>query len=303
MGSQFGPPPLNKLTVSPVPGAFGQGFPGLLYISTLAYLEPKSGRRHESDNGVFFSELLHAHETAHQWWGNLVATASYRDDWLMEALANYSALLHHEKKRGSRALDTILENYRERLLEKTDDDRTIESAGPIVWSLRLQSSVNPRAWRLITYEKGSWIMHMLRRRLGDERFSRALGELARRHRFKTVSTDTFKALMEEHLPPNAPERNLQSFFDQWVYGTGIPSLKMSYTVRGKAPALRLTGTVVQAGVTDDFSVLVPIEIQIARSKSVTQWVRTNTGSTSFEVRLRQKPLKVTLNPGNAVLVQ
>jgi hypothetical protein len=140
----------------------------------------------------------------------------------MAALANYSSLLLHEKKRGRRALDAVLDDYRERLLAETDGGRTIESAGPIVWSLRLQSSLNPRAWRLITYEKGSWILHMLRRRLGDERFSRALRELATRHRFNTVSTETFRALMEEHLPPKGPERSLQTFFDQWVYSTGIP---------------------------------------------------------------------------------
>ena len=93
MSANFGPPPLKTLTVSPIPGTFGQGFPGLLYLSTLAYLKPEDlpmAVRTDSQRR-FFSELLHAHETAHQWWGNLVTSGSYQDDWLMEALANYSA--------------------------------------------------------------------------------------------------------------------------------------------------------------------------------------------------------------------
>ena len=51
---------------------------------------------------VFFTELLHAHETAHQWWGNIVTADGYHDGWLMEALANYTSLLYLEKRKGAR---------------------------------------------------------------------------------------------------------------------------------------------------------------------------------------------------------
>ena len=74
----FGPPPLKTLTVSPIPGTFGQGFPGLVYLSTLAYLDPKErppGARSASSQ-TFFSDLMVAHEVAHQWWGNV----GYREE-------------------------------------------------------------------------------------------------------------------------------------------------------------------------------------------------------------------------------
>ena len=103
MASKFGPPALPHLTVSPIPGTFGQGFPGLIYLSTLSYLKnlPRGSAPHGQANEMFFQDLLQSHETAHQWWGNRVTTASYRDNWLMEALASYSALLYLEKSKGA----------------------------------------------------------------------------------------------------------------------------------------------------------------------------------------------------------
>ncbi len=98
----FGPPALKTLTVSPIPGTFGQGFPGLVYLSTLSYLDPN--QRPDTERGpreqVFFSDLIEAHEVAHQWWGDAVIPASYQDEWLAEGLANYSALMYLEKEAG-----------------------------------------------------------------------------------------------------------------------------------------------------------------------------------------------------------
>src|SRR5260370_41909830 len=157
MAARCGPPPLSTLTVSPVPGAFGQGFPGLIYLSTLSYLGPNNrtiaGMRDSQQ--LFFSEMLYAHETAHQWWGNVVASAGYQHDWLLEALANYTALLYLEKHKGTRAMDSVLNDYRVDLLAKSPSGGTVESAGPVALGIRLVSSQNPEAWRTIVYEKGS----------------------------------------------------------------------------------------------------------------------------------------------------
>ena len=118
MAGLFGPPPLKSLTVSPIPGNFGQGFPGLLYLSTVSFLNEKDRPANYQTplQNAFYSEILHAHETAHQWWGNLVTSATYRDDWLQEAFANYSALLVLERKKGTKALETTLDEYRRELM-------------------------------------------------------------------------------------------------------------------------------------------------------------------------------------------
>ncbi len=303
MTAKFGPPPLRLLTVSPVPGTWGQGFPGLVYLSTVAYLRP--GDRAVASlselQRLFFSDILQAHETAHQWWGNLVITNAYHDDWILEALANYSALLFLEKRRGPRSLDAVLDEYRTNLLQKRPGGKPVDSAGPIVLGTRLESSQSPSAWRTITYEKGSWIFHMLRRRMGDDRFDAMLLELRKRYEFKPISTDQLRRLAAEFLPPNSPDPKLESFFEQWVYSTGIPTLELNHSTRGKAPAVKLTISVKQSEVPDDFGVLVPVEIHMARGKSIVKWVATGTEGDSITLTLRQVPTRVLLDPASCVL--
>src|SRR5260370_22181929 len=144
--SRFGRPALPHLTVSPTPGAFGQGFGGLISLSTLAYLSAVRGTRvgASASSSLFFRDVLQAHEVAHQWWGNRVTRATYRDNWLMEALANCSALLYLEKRRGTRAVESMLDGYRESLLAKNEAGQVVDSAGPIVLGTRLETSQEPR---------------------------------------------------------------------------------------------------------------------------------------------------------------
>jgi hypothetical protein len=288
----FGAPALKTLTVAPIPGTFGQGFPGLVYLSTIAYLDPASrpAALRSENQQLFFSELIVAHEVAHQWWGNVVIISSYQDEWLMEALTNYSALLWLEKKHGSKAVDAVLDDFRARLLAKNAEGRTLESAGPIVWGVRLDSSGIPDAWRSITYEKGAWIMHMLRRRLGDDRFLKMLAELRRRYEFRAITSEEFRALAAEFLPPRTPSGTLDTFFDNWVYATGIPVLKVQSATKG----LKVSGTVTQSGVDNDFSVEVPVEIQFAKDPSQTVWVRTSNEPVPFSVTVKQVPVRVGL---------
>jgi hypothetical protein len=297
--SKFGPPVLSHLTVSPIPGNFGQGYPGLIYLSTRSYINPIGVRTSQED--LFYDDLLVVHETAHQWWGAQVSSASYRDDWLMEALANYSALLYLEKSNGAREMEMLLDGYRTDLLAKRDDGQPVDSAGPIVFGTRLESSLDPRAWRAITYGKGSWILQMLRQRMGDERFLSMLAQILKRYDRREITTEEFRMLASEFLPPKSDDPNLELFFDQWVYATGIPTLKLSYAIRGKAPAWRVVGTLTQSDVPEDFSALAPVEIQLAPGRSITHWVRSSGQPATFTVNLRQQPLKVTLDPHHGVL--
>jgi hypothetical protein len=304
MAARFGPPALPHLTVSPIPGTFGQGFPGLIYLSTLAYFKTIPGARVGGGNAsseLFFQDVLQAHETAHQWWGNRVTPATYRDNWLMEALANYSALLYLEKRRGTRSMEIMLENYRDNLLAKNEVGQVVDSAGPIVLGTRLETSQEPRAWRTITYGKGSWIMQMLRGRMGDQKFLALLAEISKRYDRKDITTEEFRLLAAEYVPPKSDDPKLESFFEQWVYGTGIPTIKLSWSVKGAAPNVRLTGTVTQSGVDEDFTAAVPVEIAVSKGHTMTQWVRSANVPTTFTVALKAAPMKVTLDPHYGLL--
>jgi hypothetical protein len=302
MAARFGPPALPNLTVAPVPGRFGQGFPGLIYLSTMSYLAPqnKAIRALDAHGRLFFSDILQAHETAHQWWGNVVTSAGYHDEWLMEALADYSALLYLENKNGTQPVALALDSYKTNLLQ-TVNGQTVEATGPIVLGMRLENSQTPTAYYNITYGKGSWIMHMLRRRMGDERFLAMLADLRKEYERKALSTEDFRLLAARFLPEKSADPQLENFFDQWVYGTGIPALKLNYSVKGKAGALRLNGTVTQSEVASDFSVLAPVEIQLGHGKTLTRWVQTADGAVTFSMALPQAPVKVQLDPHFSVL--
>ena len=230
---------------------------------------------------------------AHQWWGNLVVPASYHDDWLTESLANYSALLLLERKKGTKALDAVLDDYRTHLLSKTSSGVSLESAGPIVWGYRLESSLAPDAWRTVTYEKGTWIIHMLRRRLGDEKFLSLLRDIA--SHYHSLGTDQFRQLASQYAPAS-PDPDLRIFFDNWVYGTGIPAVKLSYAWH----AMKLSGTLAQRDVDGAFAAFVPVEVQ-SGNKSNVYWLATGTDPAPFSIPLKSPPTRVTLLSANCLM--
>lgn len=297
--SRFGDPPLRHIEVSPVPGRFGQGFAGMIYLPTLMYMDPSelSARANSPIDEAFMGQLLRAHEVAHQWWGNIVTTDSYHHEWLMESLANYSAIMFLESRMGPRAVEEALEVYREDLLGKGPDGATAESQGPVVEGRRLDSSAVPNAARAVLYGKGTWIIHMLRRRMGDAAFMKMLTELRRRYEWKTVTTDEFRQLCAEFLPARSSDPKLTDFFDQWVYDTGMPTLKLTYSVAGT----KLTGTITQTDVPNDFSVTVPVEIRAGAAKPIVKLVTTGGDPVKFSVETAGPGAKATLDPGWSVL--
>ncbi len=297
--SRFGDPPLKQIEVSPITGRFGQGFAGMIYLPTRLYLDPSMlhGQPGALAEEEFMWDLLKAHETAHQWWGNIVTTDSYHHEWLMESLANYSALMFLESRMGPRAIERALNYYHDQLLLKGADGTIAEARGPVVEGRRLESADAPGAVDAVLYGKGTWIIHMLRRRMGDAAFLKMLAEMRRRYEYKTITTDEFRELCAEFLPAGSPDPKLTDFFDQWVYDTGMPTLKLTYTVTGQ----KLNGTITQSDVPNDFTVLVPVEIRVGNGKPTVKQIRTSNGSVKFTVSVSGPGAKATLDPGMSVL--
>lgn len=301
--AQFGDPPLKTLAVSPIPGTFGQGFPGLIYLSTLAYLAPRDRPQFASQamHQVFFSDILVAHEVAHQWWGNTITTAGYRDEWMMEALANYSALLLLERRKGPKALEEILDSYREHLLEKGVNGQPIDAAGPIQLGARLETSETPEAYRAVVYEKGTWLIHMLRRRAGDTAFFGALRALHAEFLRSRVTTEDLRRALSARMPKGSPDPGLEQLFATYAGGTGIPVLRLQSRQKRTAKGVLLTVELEQSGVGEDFAVDVPVELDFGRGKAETRWIRTDGERTSVEWTLPAAPLRVLLDPKNSLL--
>ncbi len=186
----------------------------MIYLSSIAYIpqedRPAGLRNARLDS--FFSEMLLPHEIAHQWWGNTVSPLDYRSEWLFEAMSSYSALEFLEQSKGRATPDAVLESYRQDLLS-TANGVALESAGPFDFGDRLLDNNGMLAWHVIVYEKGAWILHMLRMRLGEEGFRTLQTRLLQNFQNKLVANEDFRHLAEGLVPEDQSDKSLNVFFD------------------------------------------------------------------------------------------
>src|SRR5215471_16000478 len=269
-----GPFPFRNLEVSQIPGAFGQGWPGLLYLSTFSFLpEEAQARAGLSETGrSFFTNVVPFHEVAHQWWGNVVGWSSYRDQWINEAIAEYLALLFADSQKSSEhALNGWLDHYRKRLTNKAEgEDRAPGDIGPVSIGTRLSSSRALDAYNVVVYAKGTWIMHMLREMLRqpgapggnpDARFIALLHTLEKKYARKALTTPDFQREVEAVMTPRMDlegGRSMEWFFAEYVHGTGIPHYKVQFTSRSTEKGFQIRGKVLQSGVPNSFVAPVPL---------------------------------------------
>ena len=266
----YGPYPYKQLAVTNILGSYGQGWPGLLYLSWVTFLD--STQRHTLGirDHVELTDFFRAHESSHQWWGHRVSWKSYHDQWLSEGFAEFSGNLYIEFRRNRAEALTQWRKERETLLRPVARGRAIDSVGPIWLGRRVASSVTgPRSYQDLIYSKGGYVLHMLRMMLQDlgnqdrDRFFKAMmQDFCRTFENKPASTEDFKALVEKHMTSNMimdRTRNMDWFFDQYVYGTGIPKYQFSYTTEplpdGKT---KLSGKITRSGVPDDWKDLVAL---------------------------------------------
>jgi hypothetical protein len=268
---RWGRLPIHTIAISPVPAYFGQGFPGLIYLSSLSYMHqedrPVQLRNQETD--IFFSDLLLPHEVAHQWWGNLVTPADYRTNWLMEAMASDSALQILQRRKGAAAVAAVLNGYRGDLM-KEKDGKPVRSLGPVDFGDRLIATGGFAAWHTIVYERGTWILRILRQRLGDDGFEKLQLRMIQQFTAKPISNEDFRSLASDLLPVGQPDKGLNLFFDTWVYGTGIPRMRLHRS--GRNLDLQVSD------VDQDFVADVPLRCSSGAGPKRTRWVRANAGS-------------------------
>jgi len=311
-----GPFPFDHLDVSQIPGSFGQGWPGLLYLSTLVFLAPETqaqagvGQRMQQET----RELMPFHEVAHQWWGNVVGSASYRDTWIQEGLASYLALMYADsRKPGEHRLTTWLENFRQQLVAEIPGTKEIVGdAGPLTFSARLTSSKAPNAYEAVTYGKGAWVIHMLREMLRDpsakdpdEKFRMLLQSILTEHRFHTISTSQFERAVEQLMTPEMDlegSHSMDWFFDEWVRGTGIPRYKVEFQVRPHGQEFLVTGKLLQTGVDDIFTAAVPLYGGKPGGKLERLGAVVTTGpETRFRFVSKTRPPQIVVDPHMTIL--
>jgi hypothetical protein len=310
-----GPFPFHNLSVSQIPGTFGQGWPGLLYVSTYSFLPSEAQQRAglSTASQEHFTELVPYHEVAHQWWGNVVAWSSYRDQWIDEAIANYLALLFADtKKNPDRTLHVWLRRYRQQLAEKLPG--TSEAAadiGALTLGSRLNSSKSPAAYEEIVYSKGSWIMHMMREMLRqpgnrnpDARFMALLQTLVTKYAYRALSTDDLRHEVEAVMTPAMDlegGRSMEWFFEEWVRGTGIPHYRVEFTAHQTEKGYQIRGKLFQTGVPRSFIARVPLYDGGAGHGALLGTVVAAGPETSFHFVTANAPRKIVVDPQMTLL--
>jgi hypothetical protein len=225
----FGPLPSKELVVVTTQQDFSQSMLGFVTLSS----EMTRDDIFHAAAGAQDPRATIAHEISHQWWGHQVSWRSYRDQWLSEALADYSAAFYARKHLAWRVetWNGPLTGWKSYLKAASTTRQPIESLGPVVLGERLDSSLSESAYQAIVYTKGALVLNVLAQQVGEEGFHAVLRWLAESAAGRPVSTEDFIRIVAQ-----ATKLDLTPFADAFVYGTGIPELEYSYRVSKPSPA-------------------------------------------------------------------
>jgi len=269
----IGPYPYNKLANVQSKTIFG----GMENASAIFYFE-KSAEENIS------TEDLIAHEIAHQWFGDMVTEKKFSHLWLSEGFATYMADIYLESKYGFDSMNNRLKEERNKVIEY--DAR---SGKPVVDSISsLMTLLNPNS-----YEKGGWVLHMLRRQLGDSMFQTFIRKYYDRYKGKNADTEDLEKIAEE-----VAGKDLQQFFGQWLYTPGIPQLKIEwhYEKNDNAVSIRVTQ---QQKTIFKFQ----LELKLEADKAAFKTLNISTRSETFSIPTSAPVHRIDLDPNTSLLFE
>ena len=162
-----------------------------------------------------FSQNLMVHELGHSWWGNLITCKTFNDIWLNEGFARYCQALWAEHMYGREAYFDFMNNHAYYgagtiYVENPSSNSQIFSAG-------------------LSYNKASWVLHMLRHKVGETMFFDILKSYASNDSlsYNAASTSDFQKVCED-----ISGLDFEQFFQQWIYGEKYPKYELSWWHEG-----------------------------------------------------------------------
>lgn len=316
---RFGPYPYSELSLTQMPGDLSQGWPGLIFLSSLSFLstEERSQLHLSAADKVLIGQVI-AHETAHQWWGDLVMWADYRDQWVSEGLANYSSLMLLESEDPPK-FRVVMDKYRDDLLEKNKAGVALMTDGPVTLGTRLSCSQFPDGYEAISYGRGTWLFHMLRyvlrdaaqsehaggTRAVDEPFVRGLRRARERFQGKPMTTRDLLQVFEEDLPRSLwyeGQKSLEWFYQGWINGSAVPRFGVkSLKYVDKLGSTSVMGSVVQLNAPSDLVTPVPLYASLAGRTILLGRVFADGPETPFRLSAPVGTRRVLIDPYHTLL--
>lgn len=294
---------------------FGQAWPALVYMPICSFFDDTQRHFFGLDDTRGYWKSVASHEVAHQWWGHTVGWSSYRDQWMSEGFAEFSASLFMQRYYPKEYRE-IWKDQLELMTEKNKEGRRPIDVGPLTLGYRLGSSkAGFDIYRRLIYPKGSFVLHMLRMMMwnpqsGDARFKEMMHDFVRTYANRPASTEDFKAMVEKHMIPAmdlAGNGKMEWFFNEYVYGTALPDYKFEHSFsQGADGSPVLNMKITQSNVGPDFMMQVPVYLEFANGKVIRLGAIPMAGNTTAEQHvpltgLKEKPKRATLAYMNDVL--
>ena len=268
----IGPYPYNKLANVQSKTSFG----GMENASAIFYYE-------RSAQGNKSMEDIIAHEISHQWFGDMATEKSFSHLWLSEGFATYLTDIYVESKYGTESMNKKLTEDRKAAINfvKRSNRPVVDSLSPLITLLNANS-----------YQKGSWVLHMLRRDMGDSLFHIFIQTYYDRYKGKNADTDDLEKIAEE-----VSHKDLKQFFTQWLYTPGIPQLNIQWHYH-EADQLSVIITQTQNEIFQ-FPLQLEIESEAQKAKMVT--IRVTRRTETFKFKIEKKISHLTIDPNISLL--
>ncbi|MEY4050160.1 MAG: hypothetical protein RL262_994 [Bacteroidota bacterium] len=273
-----GPYAYEKLANIQTPSVNG----GMETSSAIFYGEDLvTGKRDERTRNVVI------HEIAHQWFGNAITETTWDDAWLSEGFATFFTLLFIENEYGK-------EEYTKGIIKARKTVYDLSAKMPDFSIVSERTAEKEDVTSGITYQKGAWVIHMLRNLIGEKNFKKGIQNYYAKYYNANTTTDEFRAEMEK-----ASGKDLKLFFKQWLYQPINPTINASWTYN--ASTKKLNVHLIQA---QQFLYNVPVEIGYYKKGSTTPTILTmnlKDKDQVFSFPLAADPEKLELDPRNVLL--
>jgi aminopeptidase N len=233
-----------------------------------------------SVTGKRSAEVLMAHEIAHQWFGNMATEAEWAHVWLSEGFATYMAILYMENKYGEdTATKMRIEDRQQIIAFSRQKPRPVVDSSTTNYMDLLNAN---------SYQKGGWVLHMLRKQLGEPVFWNCIRAYYQQYSGKNAVTDDLRKILEI-----ISGRDLKRFFRQWLFTAGHPVLDIQWKFNMASKILTVNITQQQATA---FEFPLQMNIVLEGQKIVEKSANICEKQTTISIPLASTPVRIIADP-------